>query len=283
MDFRTDFESHGFLAADSLGVQQHISAAFEAYIKEYLKLNSLAWSLQYQLNIKSEDYFSGWCFALYARFLNFTQSAYMLALSGLRDQANTQVRCALEVLFKLGALKNDRNLYHAYYISELKDQLSHANSFLSYLERNKGSKELRAQAQARKKSLEVDLSKQFHTHYPKRIQEYGEKDAIKKFSLPVSELASKAGLLDLYDLIYRLTSAATHSDAKSLEFGHFELTHDGKIESLKNEPYIDEFDDFLLSLAQLIFEALEFICVALHIEKPEVAMHKIKTRLSELC
>jgi hypothetical protein len=282
MDNKTLFDMHGFLAVDSLGVRQHIHETYEPYIKEYLTLNSVAWSLQQNLEVKSGDASSCWPFALYARLLNFTQAAYILAVTGLREQAQTQIRCSLEVLFKLGATNKDRNFYSDYYISELQDQLSNVNSFLDSIQKDKKNKDLKTQAKSRKTEIECELLELLKRHHPALLEKYGEKEAIKKFRLPISEFANKAGLADWY-LRYRLASSSIHSDAKSLEYGHFEFSADGTVQCLKNEAHIEEFDDFLLALIEIILKAIEFFCEALNLEQPEDRLNEIKINLAKLC
>lgn len=281
MDNKTHFDVHGFLAVDSLGVRQHLYETYQPYIKEYISLNSVAWSMQQNLEVKSDDSSSCWFFALYARLLNFTQAAYILSVAGLRVQAQTQVRCALELLFKLGATKNNRKFHSDYYISELQDQLSNVNYFLQSIQKDKKNKEFKKQAATRKTEIERELIGLLKQNHPNLVETYGEIGAIKKFRLPISEFAIKSGLEDWY-LRYRLTSSDIHSDAKSLEHGHFELSDDGSVQFLKNEAHVEEFDDFLLSVIEIILKAIEFFCEALKLEQPEDKLIEIKNNIAKI-
>lgn len=282
MDNKTHFDVHGFLAVDSLGVREHLYETYQPYIKEYISLNSVAWSMQQNLEVKSDDSSSCWFFALYARLLNFTQAAYILSVTGLRVQAQTQVRCALELLFKLGATKNNRKFHSDYYISELQDQLSNVNSFLDSIQKDKKNKDLKIKAKSRKTEIEFELLELLRIHHPALIEKHGDKEAIKKFRLPISEFANKAGLADWY-LRYRLASSSIHSDAKSLEYSHFGFSADGNVQFLKNEAEVEEFDDFLLSVIEIILKAIEFFCEALKLEQPEDKLLEIKNNLVKLC
>ncbi|WP_156420304.1 DUF5677 domain-containing protein [Rheinheimera sp. EpRS3] len=281
----TDFERHGFLGVESLQLSQHISATYGPYLSLFRRLNQVAWSFQYEMNIpKPENDITGaWCAILYARVLNFTQASYMLSLNGLRVQAETQLRCALEPLFKLGALKNDPKFMIEYELAERKDQLKQGRSILEYLKRQKPRdnariKSMEVECQAKKEELILGLK----NHRPQLFEKNDDKTAIEKFSVPASLSAEKAGLLDWYDLLYRMGSASIHSDAKSLESGHFLIGDDHEVEFIKNEPELEDLDEFVNTLCTVLLNAVEFVGAALGEEIPSGQLDAIKEDLMKL-
>jgi len=283
MTSKTEFEKHGFFAVESLNLPNYISSTYGPYLSLFRQLNSIAWSMQRETEINSADYFKAWCFSLYSRSLNFIQSAFMLSVIGMRVQAEVQMRCALEALFKLGALKEDRSFFHTYHMVELKDQLTHTQSFINYLNRVKSNnKLLKAEAIKKCKEQKQELLSQLKLHKPDLFVDGKEKDAIKNFRIPISEFANKAGLLDWYDLIYRLGSAATHSDAKSIEYGHFIFTENNEIGGLKNEPQTEDLDDFVVTLCLFLFTTIESVCSVLSIAEPSAELNAIKDSLNKL-
>lgn len=283
MENLKEFEIHGFLNTSSLGVPQHVAFTYGKYLKIFGRINKIAWGIQYNASPPKSDIVKSWSYALYARTLNFIQSAYMLSSTGLRVQAETQLRCSLEPLFRLGALKNNPEFIRNIDLAERKDRLKQGNSYVEFLNRKKPKnkpliKRLKSQCKDQKEELILLLKEVC----PDLFEKYDDDKALSKFSLPVFEIADKAGLIDWYDLMYRLGSASIHSDAKSIEDGHFILNESGEIKALKNEPELEELDEFINTLCAILFCAIELISANLDIESPKAELEKIKDELDKL-
>ncbi|GLX77466.1 hypothetical protein tinsulaeT_08060 [Thalassotalea insulae] len=319
MPSKTEFEKHGFLAVESLSVPQYVTSKYAPYLNIFLRLNEITWSLQYELNIPKpeNDIAKAWSAVLYARTINFVQAAYMLSSIGMRVQAETQLRCALEPLFTLGALKNNPSLIKDYDLAERKDRLKHGRSFITYQKRQKPKDNtLIKQVSEQCDNQEAELITRLKAHRPdlfkenkhliaieKLLESHPElkvttlsnirklrpdlfkdkgKTAIDKFSLPASLLANNAGLIDWYDLLYRWGSSSVHSDAKSLEDSHFVLGEDLLVEHIKNEPELEDLDEFINTLCAVFLYALEFIKEVLDANIPKEEIESIKTKLVKL-
>lgn len=285
MDGLTDFEREGFFKVDSLLVPEYVEINFGNILKVYYRLNKLAWSLQYKMPIPKpeNDIRRAWCAVLYARTLNFVQAAVMLATKGMMVQANTQHRCALETLFKLGALSKDEQFIIEYDLAERKDHLRQGRAFIAYLNRRiPKDKALIKQVEAFCKQKELELIVKLKARHPKLFEGRSEKEALDKFSVTTEQYARKADRLDLYDLQYRMGSAAIHSDAKSLEDGHFELNEDGTVKEIKNEPNLEDLDMVIHTLCNIVLDAIQFVGQALEHDVPEDELRSIAEAL-EAC
>lgn len=285
MNDLTDFDREGFFEVSSLGVFTHVNNTYGPFLDVFYRLNKLAWSLQYKMSIPKpeNDIRRAWCAVLYSRTLNFVQASVMLATKGMRVQADTQHRCALETLFKLGALTNDEQFIIEYDLAERKDHIRQGRAFVAYLSRRTPKdKALIRRVEASCKDKEADLIERLKAHRPELFEGRSEKDAIKKFSVTTEQYARKADRLDMYDLHYRMGSAAVHSDAKSLEDGHFELNEDGTVKEFKNEPHLEDLDMVIHTLCYIVLDAIEFVGQALDYDVPEHELRSIAEAL-EAC
>jgi hypothetical protein len=207
----------------------------------------------------------------------------MLSTTGMRVQAETQLRCSLEPLFRLRALKSNPDFIKTIDLAERKDTLKKGNSFIEFLNRKKPKnkpliKKLKLQCKTQKEELTFKLK----GIRPDLFEKYDDKEALDKFSLPVFEVADMAGLTDWYDLMYRLGSASIHSDAKSIEDGHFVLDESGEIEALKNEPELSDLDEFITSLCAILFCVIESASDNLEIQLPNTQLDSLKDELAKL-
>lgn len=281
----SDFEREGFFKVDSLGIPDHVEKTFGPFLEVYHRLNRIAWSLQYNMSIPKpeDDIRRAWCAVLYSRTLNFVQAAILLAAKGMRVQADTQNRCALETLFKLGALTNDEQFIIEYDLAEQKDHVRQGKAFIAYLNRKKPkNKTFIKQVEESCKQKETELIGKLKKHRPDLFKKYSEKEALKKFSVTTELYAKKADRLDMYDLQYRMGSAAVHSDAKSLEDGHFELNADGTVNSLKNEPHLKDLEMVVHTLCLIVLDAIKFIGKALNEAIPKNELFEIANSLEHL-
>lgn len=284
MDDLTDFDQEGFFGVSSLGVFTHVNNTYGPFFEVFYRLNKLAWPLQYEMSIPKpeKDIRRAWCAILYARTLNFVQAATMLATKGMRVQADTQQRCALETLFKLGALTNDEQFIIDYELAERKDRIRQGRAFVSYLSRRKPKdKALIKQVEASCNTMEADLIERLKSHRPELFVGRSEKEALKRFSVTTEQYARKADRLDRYDLLYRMGSAAVHSDAKSLEDGHFELNDDGTVKEFKNEPHLEDLDMVIHTLCEVVIDAVRFVGQALDHNVPEDELKSIEEALEK--
>jgi hypothetical protein len=285
MDDLTDFDREGFFGAASLGVFTYVKDNYGEVLDVYYRLNRIVWPLQYTMSVPKpeSDIRRAWCAVLYSRTLNFTQAAIMLATKGMRVQADTQHRCALETLFKLGALTNDDQFIIDYDLAEQKDHIKHGQSFIQYLHRQKPKDKTQIrQIEASCKNKEATLINKLKKHRPDLFVGNSDKEALRKFSVPTSLYAKKADRLDIYDLNYRLGSASVHSDAKSLEDGHFELNKDGTVKELKNEPHLEDLEMFIQTLCIVVLDAVRYIGMALEEAIPEKELKDIEKAIEEL-
>lgn len=270
MDDLTQFEQEGFFAVESLNVPEYVEVEFGPFLDSYRKLNRIAWTLQYSLpKFKPANYETtrrSYCFILYARTINFVQAAVILGTKGMRVQADTQLRCAIEALFKLGALSNDRELIIDYDLAELADRIRQLKAYINYLNRRKPKNKESIKKAERSCKEHIDRLK---AKRPEVFKDSKEKDALKKFSISTEKYASKADLLDIYDLYYRSGSAAVHSDSQSLEDGHFVLNSDGTVNAFKNEPHLEGLGKFIYELCAIVFDAILFVGKGLDYKIPE--------------
>jgi hypothetical protein len=285
MDDLTDFDREGFFGAASLGVFTYVQDNYGELLDVYYRLNRIVWPLQYTMNVPKpeNDIRRAWCAVLYTRTLNFTQSAIMLATKGMRVQADTQHRCALETLFKLGALTNDAQFIIDYDLAEQKDNIKHGQSFIQYLDRQKPKDKAQIrQIKASCKDKEATLITKLKKHQPNLFDGNSDKDALRKFSVPTALYAKKADRLDMYDLNYRLGSASVHSDAKSIEDGHFEHNEDGTVNCLKNEPDLEDLEMFIQTLCIVVLDAVRYIGKVLEEVIPEDELRDVENTLEKL-
>lgn len=285
MDDLTDFEREGFFEVSSLGVFTHVNNNYGEFLNVFYRLNKIAWSFQYEMTVPKPtvDIRRAWCAVLYARTLNFVQAAVILSTKGMRVQADTQHRCALETFFKLGALKNDPQFIVDYDLAEQKDHLRQGRAFVSYLRRKSPKdKALIKRVEASCKAKEYKLIERLKTHRPELFEGRRENEALRRFSVTTEQYARKANRLDMYDLQYRMGSTAVHSDSKSLEDGHFELKEDGTFSAFKNEPFLEDLDMFIHTVCHLVFDAIEFIGQVLECDIPKGELSQIMKAL-EAC
>lgn len=290
MDNLTGFEREGFFEVSSLGVFTHVNKTYGEFLDIFYRLNKLAWPLQYELpKARPSDKEStrrAFCLILYSRTLNFIQAAVMLSTRGMRVQANTQHRCALETLFKLGALTNDEQFIVEYDLAERKDHIRLGRALLSNLNRISNKTETEKtqikEIKLANKHKEREFIARLKKHRPELFINRSEREAFKKFSLTTEECARRAGRLEVYDVHYRRTSASIHSDARSLEDGHFDIDEKGNVSAFKNEPNIEDLHMYITSYCITVIDAARFVIKALGHEYPKKELSSIEKSL-EAC
>lgn len=289
MDDLTDFEQEGFFRIDTLHAPEYVEENFGHFLDAFYRLNKLAWSLQYKLPSEkptdNESTRRAFCLILYSRTLNFVQAAVMLATRGMRVQADTQHRCALETLFKLGALASDEQFIIDYDLAERKDHIKQGRALLSHLnrikEKSKDDKRNIKELEKSTKRKELDFIDRLKAHRPTLFKDRSNKEAFDKFSLSTEECARRANRQNMYDIHYRRGSASVHSDARSLEDGHFSINENGIVIAFKNKPHLEHLEMFITSYCLVIFDAVRFVGQALDYDVPENELKSIEEALEK--
>ncbi|MDF2176991.1 DUF5677 domain-containing protein [Aliiglaciecola sp. CAU 1673] len=239
-----NFVKNGFLVENPLDVTKTIENKYPEIISIYLEANQLAWSVQYEVRLPKDEVVKLHIGTLFCRILNFTQSCYILATRGMSVQASSQYRCSLDPLFQMVALINDRTFWSELEKWELKGQRNALNGYLnSYTgsKSNDGYKRIKAREQDLKRNL---------------LKLFPDNEALRNFQIKTEDVARKAGMLHWYNTMYRIGSADSHSDFKSLE-SHLVLDSEGGIAHLINEPIENGFDTIVSFVCQILLCATE--------------------------
>lgn len=238
------FLTEGFLVEEPLGITKKILEKHAEIISIYRDINRLSWSLQYEVEIPRDDIVKIHIGTLFCRILNYTQSSFLLATRGMDVQATSQYRCSLDPLFQMVALINDRGFWVELQKWEMKSQRNALNGYLSNNTVSKSRDEYK-RMKAREQELKTELLKQFPDN-----------DSLRKFQIKTEDVATKADMLQWYNTMYRIGSADSHSDFKSLE-SHLIVDKEGGIAHLQNEPSDNGFDSIISFICQILFCATE--------------------------
>jgi hypothetical protein len=259
----SNFERHGFLSEDDLGVIATIEKLYPNHIRLCKDLNQELQTLQYDLKINNANHVELLSGSLYAHFLSTSQASLITLLRGMKVQTRMLIRCMLEPLFPLAAVSENRDIAKKFIQSS------------AFLERRK---KVNAHI-AYQQKIDADPSKLEDIHeLKKELNNYIEEENVKPFS--IYDCAEAAGLLSWYETLYRYTSDDTHSSVMSLQ----ELLisdDDGVVKQLKNEPEVEGIDELLITISLCQAKALESISSIFSLDNKN-ALEEASERINNL-
>lgn len=162
------------------------------------RANRLAHREAFRLNIDSTNNRQLFSACLFLRLLESSQAGIVLSTMGLRHDAATVLRGALEALIKLRACGADPDYLRTYADRGSKETLKRVRLGLSQEDRATLSPELRLRLETTERELEGMIKEGFS----------------KEPSL--EHLAEKVGLKELYKFLYRPFCASAHSESGAL-------------------------------------------------------------------
>lgn len=175
--------------------------------------------------------------SLLARAISNFQGMVLLAERGMINEAETLLRCMLEVRFALVAVA--RNTEFAFELLN-NDLFEEKNIFNACLR----SKHLGvAELQVAKEKLD-------------KVKQEIKAKGLEKIS--IREIAEKAGLLTMYDSAYKKLSGTIHASVRSLN-QYLETGGTDKIKSFLWGPDVKGIDIVLLTGVETILDALEVV------------------------
>jgi len=230
------FDTNGFLSEESKKIKEEAIQKFSSLFQHAYALNKIAHRLKYLFKANNANAQQTLSVAVFIKILNDFQSIVLLAEKGLRLQIEVLLRSMLEGVFIVKLLCEDKAFYREYISQD---------------------------ALHRKKLINVACSnphKIFESTRNLATEEFIKEieDEIKEFSiqeLKIVKLADRAGLLELYDSVYRITSGPTHASARSLNL-YVKTNKNGEITEFSPGPHMD-FDTEVETTINLLVVTLE--------------------------
>lgn len=191
------FQLDGFLHTQEWANVGQITQYFERQLDLARRANKLAHRAAFSLNIDSGNNRQLFSACLFLRLLESSQAGIVLSTMGLRHDAASALRVALEALIKLRACA-DPEYVRMYTDKGSKETLKRVRLGLSQEDRATLSPELRLRLDTAERALE-GMVKGGSSKEP-----------------PLEQLSDKVGLKELYKLLYRPFCASVHSESGAL-------------------------------------------------------------------
>ncbi|MDP5190892.1 DUF5677 domain-containing protein [Rheinheimera baltica] len=262
----TDFNEKGFIALNYDQNFAHFRNFHPELTDAFLAFSSIAWQTQYELEVSFSSLEMIYAASLYARILNFTQSAHILSVYGLEVQSSTQCRCALECLFYLAALNKKPQILEQVIMGDTRSAKTYIKLYKEFVaKKNTCTPEKIDNFNATIEALEnrIELLKN-----------------LGATEIKVENAAKIAEMTEWYDLIYRPMCSSVHSKLHSLE-EHLVLGDNKSLENLKNEPSFKNTASILYSCIKISLRAVEEVYIATceplpaQIKEFNAALHKL--------
>ena len=234
-------KEEGFLASSSVNSVARIRADYAPWFEIAATINGLAMRVLPSLRPSTTNSQQLFVAILFARVLTSFQSTYILAERGLMADARTVIRAATETAFVLAALSinaavlESLELRHHYFRRKLhsvwlNDPAARATMIPEQIT-----------------ALEKDIA-EIDRDYPNVKDMRGD-------PINVASLADQAGLLSVYNAVYRVTSTdAAHTSITALE-RHVRTDASGNIQSMVVGP---EVGDLAIEASTELFGILAF-------------------------
>jgi len=237
----TSRAAEGFLSSEvSLSVSR-IHARFPQWFKVADSLNELAMRILPSLQPAKDSDQQLLVATLYGRALTSFQSAYILAERGLTADARTVVRAAVETTVVLNAVVHDASMSE---LLVLRHQWHNRKLLKSWVD---DPQAVAAMSPEQLAEFKTAINQIDSTH--PRVKDI-------KDPLNIATLASKTGLLWLYNAVYRPTSGdAAHTSLQTLE-RHVQADAAAEIQGLKFGPDVGNVCDTLSAAISTLMPAI---------------------------
>jgi Family of unknown function (DUF5677) len=248
-------DEHGFLDGDAASwIIKHRTDNKEIFaVCE--KINRLAQTHLHKLNIHSEDVQELLVSLLFIRALATYQTSILLIERGLVFEAKIILRCLIEILFKLRAVSNDRDVAVTYVYEDEVFRKKFINKFKLL-----SSDVKEAQGNPQLDDLLATIKENIQN---KNIQEQ-----------KTQWYAHKAGLDDYYNTVYALFSGSVHANVRELQ-ELLKTDETGRVTEILYGP------DIPSDLHKLLLTGGESLCLILQ-DVSRVFGLKLDEHLSEL-
>lgn len=254
-----DFVSKGFLANPSDWIKEELEPMWGPYRKMALELNRFAMQFQYSLNVHNEDGAELAGAVYFSRLVATYQSALLLMDRGLKAQTEMLIRCSLESLFPLCAIAVDPKWVNRLLEDDGYEREKMIGKIKTFRENNN-----------------IDLEGIDTLLDRVKAQNLEENN----HGVSTWDSASKAGMSEYYDTVYRHTSFAVHSKMRSLQ-DHM-LSDDGKKASaLLFEPISKDLDVLYCTLLDCLARAIDALSKIMGLPELNKA-EEIRTNIQSL-
>ena len=228
----------GFLSEHLEPYRERIRAKHQPHYALIFEINKFCQNLKFKMHVHSRDGQQVFGAALFVKLLADTQAAVLLLERGLASQARSLLRVAIEALIILG-------------------KLSRSHEFVEALIRLGEQQRLKlVRAIQRNPSPDLDS-----------IRSEISEDVIRGIEQIVGDIpnesleqwARELGLLQAYDIEYRLFSNDVHSKPRALEH-YLEVNENGDYAAINWGPQLsDDLEGEYLEAARILTVALSFI------------------------
>jgi hypothetical protein len=232
------FISQGFLA-DTRVLETKIRTAHAPWFALIDKVNSLAMVVQaVEMPRTGQGILIG---TAYSRAVTLFQATVILSSKGLCGQALALVRSCAETAIAIGCARVNPEFGREIIEDHDRNRLALANDLLKTLD--EGDNILPPQARQQLETFVTELQDQYVKPRPLRIK--------------WAQAARSAEMIDLYNTVYRMTSAeGTHITVQSLD-RHISTDAQGKATGFRLRPDVAGVSDALSKVIASIFNAME--------------------------
>lgn len=252
--------TNGFLGHEINEISSSIQKKHYPYFSLFSNLNEFTAKVRKKIYIDDTNLVDLLATCLFIRIHESCQAAVLLLRNGLTTDAKVVIRSVFEALAHIMLLSKDENYAEQYVLA-------------SEFERSIKIKRLR-------KNPSNILAEHENKISPEEMAAFEEtRMLLKDKKYITSQIASKAGLQDLYETVYSLFSDTVHVSSKSLERYLIFDSADEKVESFKWGPRQDnEIRDMLMLINSFIIDMLEAASVIFKFDfkdkfKPLVSEH----------
>jgi len=250
------FKKHGYLTINYRHNLRKIKDENKTLSELLVNLIETGWELQFKLEVDLNNLNQVHSVTLYSRIINYIQSSHLLAVYGLGVQSSNECRAALECLFQLAALNNEKDLLSRLLKSDMGKSLEYKKKQKQYRSSNKLVSDVR---------LEKD--EQEINELEKRIK-FLDGIGIKQLG-KVKAIAEVANMLYWYDLMYSRLSMDTHSSLESLQ-EHMHFIDNRLLSHITNEPNFKNFSSNSYCCLKILCRAIQEVYKAFGEEKSDI-------------
>ena len=262
------FDENGFLGKEALRMAEQIKTTHREFLNLCYEINSFAQRLKSDFEIHEDPQeFLAACF--FIRILEGAQAAIVLVERGLELETSTILRSMFEALVYLKRCVNEVDFPKKYMqYGEIKS-LDNLKAILHYklyekyekFEGEEGTKKMISEIEERFSSQGINIGK-FKSDFSKKKN------------------AENAGMLELYNSFYSVTSDSAHTGLGALE-KHLPLNEDGKIIEIAHGPSDKEAGMHLTAIAEFILYASRYACDLFKIDRTQ-EIEKYHKQLKEI-
>ena len=228
----------GFLSEHLEPYRQRIRAKHQPHYELAFEINKVCQSVKFKMHVHSRDGQEVFGAALFIKLLADVQAAVLLLERGLSSQARSILRVAIEALIILGKLSKSYEFVEA--LIRLGEQ-----------QRLKLVRAIQRNPSPDLDSLRSEISEEI-IHDIEQIVGDIPNESLEQW-------ARELGLLQLYDVGYRLFSNDVHSKPRAIEH-HLEVNEDGEFAVINWGPQLsDDIEGEFLEAARILTVALSFV------------------------